>query len=188
MIITGVDTETTGLNQEDGHRIVEICFRHYDLKTEKLIDTYTQRINPKRSIDAKAQEVHGISISDLLTMPLWEDVDSVVHDNMAKADLLIAHNMKFDGPFIALELARTLGKVPPVDTFCTMEKGRWATPMGKSPNLGELCFALDVPYDPSKAHSAEYDVDVMMACFFRGVQMGIYKPEQVDKDKIAKAA
>jgi len=186
MIVTGVDIETTGLNQEEGHRIIEICFRHYDLASKKLIDTFTRRINPKRSIDPKAQAVHGISLSELVTEPTWDDLDKDVAFHMAKSDLLIAHNMKFDGFFIAMELLRTTGEVPPVDTYCTMENGRWATSLGKSPNLGELCFALDVPYDRTKAHSAEYDVDVTMSCFFRGLDMGFYTiPAKEDDKKVA---
>lgn len=175
MILTGTDIETTGLNQEDGHKIIEICFLHYDLATRKLVDSYTQRINPERSIDPKAQAVHGIGLSDLLSMPTWSDVHEDIYNHMEKTDLLIAHNMKFDGPFIALELMRSVGSVPKVETFCTMENARWATPLGKNPNLGELCFALGVPYDKSKAHSAEYDVDCMMACFFAGYDRGFYE-------------
>lgn len=186
MRVVGVDTETTGLSQEEGHRIVEICFRHYDLESRALIGTYTKRINPKRSIDAKAQAVHGIALSELLTEPTWEHLAEEIQDEMAKADLLIAHNMKFDGPFIALELMRVGLDIPKVDAFCTMESGRWATPLGKNPNLGELCFALDVPYDPSMAHSAEYDVDCTMLCFFRGYDMGFYQLPV--KDKLEKVA
>lgn len=174
MIITGVDTETTGLSQEDGHRIVEICFRTYNTDTQTLVNSYIQRINPQRSIDAKAQEVHGISLSDLSGKPTWKDCVEDIQAMMREADVMIAHNMKFDGPFIALELMRVGADVPPIEAFCTMENGRWATPNGKNPNLGELCFALGVDYTPEKAHSAEYDVDVMMKCLFKGMDRRFY--------------
>jgi DNA polymerase-3 subunit epsilon len=174
VIITGVDTETTGLYQEKGDKIIEICFRHYDLDTRKLVDSYVQRIHPQMAIAPAAQEVHGISIADLVGMPTWDEVAETVREHMAKADVLVAHNMAFDGPFIAMELIRVGKTVPQVQAFCTMENGRWSTPLGKKPNLGELCFALDVPYDASQAHAADYDVDVMMSCLFKGIDRGFY--------------
>lgn len=174
MILAGVDTETTGLDQEKGHRIVEICFRLYDSVTRDLVDEYVQRINPQRSIDSKAQAVHHITATDLIGCPTWEEVAPKVASMMAKADLMVAHNMNFDGPFIALELVRVGVTVPNIKTLCTMKEGRWATPLGKNPNLGEVCFALGVDYDSSAAHAADYDVDVMMECLFRGVDRGFY--------------
>lgn len=175
MLIAGVDIETTGLSQEEGHRIIEICFCFYDSETQRKISDYTQRINPRRSIDPKAQEVHGISVSDLTASPDWDDVGCKVQDAIKRADVMVAHNMNFDGPFIALELARIGLSVPSVDTICTMENARWATPLGKKPRLKELCFSLGVDYDESKAHSAAYDVDVMMNCFFKGLNRGFFE-------------
>ena len=83
--------------------------------------------------------------------------------------------MGFDGPFIAAELNRIGVNVPDVHSFCTMENARWACPDGKLPRLGELCFAMGVDYDPAKAHAAEYDVQVMMDCYFKGLLRGFYQ-------------
>ena len=175
MKIIGLDTETTGLEQEKGHRIIEIALLTYDLATGKLEDTWVQRIDPERSIDPGAQAVHGIGYDDLVGMPKWDDVASEIARRLGTAELLVAHNMGFDGPFIAAELLRAGFEVPNVHSLCTMENGRWACPDGKSPRLGELCFALGVDYDTSKAHGAEYDVDVTMQCFFRGLERGFYE-------------
>ena len=172
--ITGLDTETTGLKQEEGHRIIEIAMLTYDFDTRKLVDKFVTRINPQRPIDPGAQAVHGISFSELTECLIWTDVAQAIADYMAKSDLLVAHNAGFDMPFIANELLRVGIDVPDVDVFDTIDS-RWATPFGKKPNLGELCFALDVPYDKSAAHAAEYDVDVMMQAFFKGVDLGFFK-------------
>jgi DNA polymerase-3 subunit epsilon len=172
--IIGLDTETTGLEQEKGHRIVEIALLTYDSETEELLDTWVQRFDPQRPIDAKAQEVHGISYSDLVGEPIWEDVAAEISRRLSEADLLVAHNMSFDGPFIGLELNRCGFMVPDVDSFCTMENARWACPDGKYPKLQELAFSLGVEYDTAKAHAASYDVTVMMACFFRAANRGFY--------------
>lgn len=173
--LIGLDTETTGLKQEDGHRIIEIAMLTYDLDTRRLEDTWIQRIDPERPIDPKAQGVHGIAYTDLVGCPKWDDLAPEIARRMSGADLLIAHNMGFDGPFIAAELIRVGQKVPDVHALCTMENARWACPDGKLPRLGELCFALGVDYDTSKAHGAEYDVSVMMDCFFKGHMRGFYK-------------
>lgn len=181
MRLIGLDTETTGLKQEDGHRIIEIAFLTYDLPTRKLEDVWIQRIDPERPIDAKAQEVHGIAYTDLVGCPKWDDIAAEVAARMSKADLLIAHNMGFDGPFIGGELIRVGQKVPDVHALCTMENARWACPDGKLPRLGELCFALGVDYDTSKAHGAEYDVQVMMECFFRGHARHFYRLPEIKR-------
>ncbi|WP_060772550.1 3'-5' exonuclease [Methylobacterium sp. AMS5] len=170
MKVVGYDTETTGLAPGD-HRIIEVALLTYDLRTEKLIDRYVQRINPQRAIDAAAQKVHKISISDLAGCPVWKDVAPEVHKRLSDADLIVAHNGDgFDAPFTNYELKRiglTEIKTP---WFDTMLEGRCATPEGSVPNLGKLCAAFDVPYSTGAAHAADYDVEVMMACFFKGVR------------------
>jgi DNA polymerase III subunit epsilon len=175
MIVMGIDTETTGLEQEKGHRIVEIALLSYDFDSRTLVDRYVQRIDPERSIDPGAQAAHGISYSELVGQPKWEDVAEDIAKRIGKIDLLVAHNMGFDGPFVAAELLRVGYQPPDVHSLCTMENARWACPDGKLPRLGELCFALGVEYDRAKAHAAEYDIDVTMACFFRGLERGFYK-------------
>jgi DNA polymerase-3 subunit epsilon len=175
MKIIGLDTETTGLKQEDGHRIIEIALLTYDLTTHELEDKWVQRIDPERAIDPGAQAVHGIGYSDLVGCPKWDDVAPEIAKRLSTAELLIAHNMGFDGPFIGAELLRVGLEIPNVHSLCTMENARWACPDGKLPKLGELCFALNVPYDPAKAHAADYDVSVTMDCFFKGLERGFYQ-------------
>lgn len=186
MIITGLDIETTGLEQEKGHRIIEVAASLYDLDTERLLGNFVQRINPQRSIDPKAQAVHHISFSDLALAPLWEEVAPKLAKIMDKSDLIVAHNGKgFDLPFICNELVRIGHRVPNVKVLDTMLDGRWATPMGKVPNLGELCFACGVDYDPAKAHGALYDVGVMMQSFFHAYKKGFFK---VEREEVREAA
>lgn len=172
--IVGFDIETTGLDQPKGHRIIEVAMLHYDLASRKLIDKFVQRIDPERAIDPKAQEVHGISYKELLGQPKWEDVAPEISTRLDGSDVAIIHNAAFDMPFVGLELARVGLPVPKCHAFCTMENGRWSTFDGKAPKLMELCFALGVKYDPSKAHAAEYDVEVMMECLWRGMDRGFF--------------
>ena len=135
--VVGLDTETTGLSPDKG--------------------------DPHRSINPRAQEVHGISLADLASSPDFLDVAPDVVKRLEAADYMVAHNADFDVDFIVSELVRVAVPVPKTQVFCTMEQGRWATANGKLPSLMELCFAVGVEYDVSKAHAAEYDVLVMLA-------------------------
>lgn len=172
--LLGVDTETTGLEVDKGDKIIEIALIQYDFDG-KQIDKYIQRIDPEREINAKAQAVHGISYSDLVGSPKFVDVAPVVSELMREASLLIAHNFAFDGPFITTELSNAGAPVPATRSFCTMENGRWATFDGKLPKLAELCMSLGVTYNPAAAHAADYDVHVMMQCFFKAKARGFFK-------------
>lgn len=179
-LVTTLDTETTGIDQTKGHRIIEVALMTYDFASRKLVDKYVQRIDPERSIDAAAQAVHGIAYSELVGMPKWPAVAPEVSKRMSATNLAIAHNMGFDGPFIGGELLRIGMPVPDMSVLCTMENGRWATFDGKLPKLQELCMALGVPYDPALAHAADYDVAVTMECFWRGLDRGFYQlPEHL---------
>ena len=170
----GFDTETTGLKAADGDKIIEVALLTYDLDSGKLIDQYVQRINPGRAIDPKAQEVHKIDISMLIGMPDFATVAPEIKKRLEGADFCIAHNLNFDAEFLAVEFAAAGIPLAPVPSVDTMD-ARWATFNGKSPNLGELCFSVGVEYDPSKAHGAEYDVDVMSQCYMKGLKLGFFQ-------------
>lgn len=183
MKIAGYDTETTGLAPGD-HRFIEVAILTYDLKTEALIDRYVQRINPQRSIDAGAQKVHGISLQALSGCPYWQDVAPEVHKRLEDADLIVAHNGDgFDMPFTNYELRRVGLPEITTPTVDTMLQGRFATPNGAVPNLGLLCQACGVAYDPSKAHAADYDVEVMIRSFFNARRWGQFRdiPEEITR-------
>lgn len=169
-----IDTETTGFRPDKGHRLVEFSASLYDLATRQKLRNYTIQINPLRDIPADASKVHGIYLEDLHDAPTWEKVAPFVSKLLHKTDLMVAHNLAFDAHFIGEELIRVGQPVPNIATFCTMENGRWATGTGKSPKLAELCWALNVDYDPAKAHRAEYDVDCTAAALFAGLDQGYF--------------
>lgn len=174
LIIGGLDLETTGLSTPE-HRIIETFTGLYQNK--KRIFALDQRIDPQRSIAADAQRVHHITPSDLIGKPTWDKVGPVQQKVITKAKMIVIHNVSFDWDFLKREFARIGLKTPDVEIFCTMENGVWATNDGKKPSLKELCFACGVPYSdkPGEAHAASYDVDVMMQCFFKGVEWGYFQ-------------
>jgi DNA polymerase III subunit epsilon len=177
MLIAGIDLETTGLEIGD-HRIIEVYVGLWD-STQRMrrMEPLNLRIHPQRTIMPAAQAVHRISIQDLQGCPIWDrSVAQMVWNGIAAADVVVAHNGEgFDLPFLNYEFKRV--GVPEVSTpmFDTMLNGRWATPHGKVPNLAELCFACGVNYDVSRAHAADYDVERMMECLFKGADWGFYE-------------
>ena len=176
-----LDTETTGLDPLDGHRVIELCtsfFRTDDFEAWRYVGTSTKRFNPQRSIDIKAQQVHKITLTELANEPTFDKEVGKIEKVMATADMMVAHNVPFDLSFLHNEM-KLVGKVwppPELECYCTMTEGRAATAMGKVPNLQELCWALGVAYDATLAHAAKYDVNKTAECFFAGVKSGFFKP------------
>lgn len=171
MIIAGLDIETTGLEWAEGHRIIELAALLYD-ESGSCRHEWVQRVNPQRPIDPKAQAVHGITFEMVAHEPTFDKVAPRLAKLLGGVNLVVAHNgREFDLPFIKAELTRVGVACPEVALIDTID-ARWATPFGKPPNLGELCFATGVPYDPAQAHSAGYDVRVMMEAFFAARRFG----------------
>lgn len=171
-IVTFGDIEATGLNEVD-QRIIETCLIQFDLDTEAEIKGWLWRSNPLRKIEAKAQKVHGISLSDLENEPTFDVIAPAIRGVIEPSFMFVAHNGDdYDFPFLERELLRVGQRCTMPRTFDTMKMARWATANGKNPRLGELATCLDVPYDPAKAHAAEYDVRVMAACFFEARRIG----------------
>jgi DNA polymerase-3 subunit epsilon len=179
-LLVGLDLETTGLDQSAGHRIIEVAALLYELESARFMGKYVQRVNPQRPIDAAAQAVHGITFDMLANEPTWEQVAPNVHRILTAAQYMGGHNVRgFDWPFLSGEFQRIGMAVPKLELIDTMEEARWATPLGKLPNLGELCFACGVDYNPALAHAAEYDISVNMQAYFAARAMGFFGPHIV---------
>lgn len=170
------DTETTGLHPDKGDKVIELCLIPYDSGEAGWTkgETYLQRFNPERSIAAAAQAVHKITFEMVAGEPVFRECAAQIYRLFSECDLAVAHNLPFDVGFLIAEFDQAGMSMPKVAGFDTCDS-RWATPYGKVPKLGELCFALGIEYDENKAHSAEYDVEVMAAAFFKGVQLGFFK-------------
>ena len=101
-----LDTETTGLDPRDGHRLIEVAA----VELRDLMPTgndFHRYINPQRDIDPAAQRVHGLSREFLADKPLFADVDvaEALLDFIGVAPI-IAHNAAFDRNFLNSELER----------------------------------------------------------------------------------
>lgn len=166
-LVAGIDIETTGLEWKDGHKIIEIALCVRNLENGDLVKDIVKRFNPRRSMSEAAFKVHGISLEELTTQPLFQDFCEPFVKVLERLDLIVAHNgIGFDIPFIAHELKENGFDMPKIPIIDTMTEARWATEDGKMPSLKELAFACGFDYDLSRAHGALYDTDLMMKCFF----------------------
>ena len=156
-----LDTETTGLEHENGHRIIEIgCVEVVGRRlTHRNLHFY---LNPEREIDAAATQVHGMTLDDLRDKPRFADVADEFLAFCEGAEIII-HNAAFDVGFLDAELAR-LGKVSirrccaaVVDTLA-MAKEQFP---GKRNNLDALCERLMVPNAHRKVHGALLDAELL---------------------------
>ena len=135
-----LDTETTGLETSQDHRIIEIgCV---ELVGRKLTGRhYHQYINPQRKVDEGAMEVHGITDQFLEDKPLFDQVAKEFMEFVDGADLVI-HNAPFDVGFINHEIAKLSGKYQVIETSCriidTLALARQKHP-GQKNNLDALC-------------------------------------------------
>ena len=141
-----LDTETTGLEVSQDHRIIEIgCV---ELVNRKLTGRhYHQYINPQRNVDEGAMEVHGITDEFLADKPLFADICDEFLAFIGDADLVI-HNASFDVGFINHELAKLSEQPQGVDNTCkiidTLAIAKRKHP-GQKNNLDALCkrYAVD---------------------------------------------
>ena len=175
MLVAGFDLETTG-NKIEGNRIVELALILYDLDTWVERKRIIQRFNPQIKISPGASAVHGIYDSDVALCSTFASYAVNLAKVMDRIDLFVGHNLiGFDFPVIVNEFNRVGASLTRNPNVCdTMLEGRWATPDGKYPTLGELCWSLSVDYDHNKAHAADYDVDCNLAAFHRGLELGYF--------------
>jgi DNA polymerase-3 subunit epsilon len=156
-----LDTETTGLTVEDGHRIIEVgCLEIVDRRpTGNTLHFY---VNPERSIDAGAMAVHGITSERLRDEPRFAEVAEPLLSFVAGAQILI-HNAPFDLSFLDAELAR-LGREPfrkQVDgVLDTLALARELHP-GKRNSLDALCERYGVSNAHRKLHGALLDAELL---------------------------
>lgn len=156
-----LDTETTGLEPEQGHRIIEIgCVEMVERRlTGNNFHVYLQ---PDREIDAAAVEVHGITNEFLADKPRFADVASDLLAYLKGAELVI-HNAPFDVGFLDAELARLDGSLGIADhctVLDTLVMARKKHP-GQRNSLDALCGRYDVDNSRRDKHGALLDAEIL---------------------------
>ena len=157
-----LDTETTGLEIAQGHRIIEIgCV---ELVNRKLTGNhYHQYINPHRAIDQGALEVHGITSEFLADKPAFESISAAFIEFVQGAELII-HNAPFDLGFLDSELQRLSPSKGSVVDRCTvidtLVMARSKHP-GQRNSLDALCQRYEVDNSQRDLHGALLDAEIL---------------------------
>ena len=157
-----LDTETTGLEVSQGHRIIEIgCV---ELVNRRLTGNhYHQYINPEREIDQGAIEVHGITNEFLDDKPVFARIAADFIEFIAGAELII-HNAPFDLGFLDAELQRMPQAQVAIKDLCavidTLVMARAKHP-GQRNNLDALCQRYHVDNSQRDLHGALLDAEIL---------------------------
>lgn len=157
-----LDTETTGLDAQNGDRIIEIgCIELIDRRFTGR--AYHQYINPQRDIDVGAQAVHGISSDFLKDKPVFSQVADEFFEFCDGAELII-HNAPFDIGFINAELQHLKYKCRDITKNCevldSLIVARQKHP-GQANNLDALCKRYSVDASGREYHGALLDAQLL---------------------------
>ena len=182
-----LDTETTGLEPSQGHRIIEIgCVELINRRFTG--NNYHQYIQPDREIDEGAQQVHGISTEFLQDKPRFEDVVDDLMQYLKGAELVI-HNAPFDVGFLDHELRMVGEEQGVIKDHCsvtdTLVMARKMHP-GQKNNLDALCKRYDVNNSHRDLHGALLDAEILAEVYLRmtGGQVGL----QLDSEQAANSS
>lgn len=157
-----LDTETTGLDPAQGHKIIEIgCV---ELVNRKLTGNHLHvYINPEREVEAAALEVHGLTNEFLADKPLFGDIADSFIDFVNGAELII-HNAPFDIGFLDTELAALKRDFKPMSDYCSildsLLMARKKHP-GQKNNLDALCKRYMVDNTQRELHGALLDAEIL---------------------------
>lgn len=153
-----LDTETTGLDHKQGHRIIEVAA--IELHGRKVSDkTFHRYLNPEREIDEGAAAVHGLTLDRLQDEPKFAEIAPALLEFIADAELII-HNAPFDIGFLNAELA-LLG-LPPLENkvIDTLKVAKELHP-GKKNNLNALCDRYFIDNSHRTLHGALLDTELL---------------------------
>ena len=160
-----LDTETTGLNPHDGHRIVEIGCVELDVNipTGKEWHSY---VNPERMMPEAAFAVHGLSEDFLKKEPKFKDIAKGFISFIEGAELVI-HNAKFDIGFLNSELK--MANMPLIEmqkTIDTVHLAREKIP-GAAASLDALCKRFEIDLSLREKHGALLDAKLLAEVYLQ---------------------
>ncbi len=154
-----MDTETTGLDPFDGHRVVEIG----GVELENHVPTgrtYHQYINPRRDMPIEAFNIHGLSEEFLSSKPPFEAIAKEFIDFVGDA-VLVIHNAPFDMKFLNAELDWAgLSQLPLSQALDTLEMARKRF-AGSNNTLDGLCRRFNIDNSSRTLHGALLDSEIL---------------------------
>ena len=160
-----LDTETTGLDPNQGHRIIEIAAIEIQNR-QQTNNRFHAYLNPERDIDPAAQEVHGISMEFLQDKPFFIDISEEFLSFIGDAEVII-HNAPFDVGFINMELGKIGDKK--IEECCleitdSLKLAKEIRP-GQRNSLDALCRAYGINNSQRSLHGALLDAELLGEVF-----------------------
>ena len=154
-----LDTETTGLDPAEGHRVIEIACLELMNHVPTGV-TFQRHVNPEREMPDDALEVHGITAAFLADKPRFAEIAEDLLAFLGSAPLVI-HNAEFDLKFLNVELARVgLPPLPPERAIDTLLLARRRFP-GAQASLDALCRRFEIDTSARVKHGALVDCDLL---------------------------
>ena len=161
-----LDTETTGLDPDDGHKIIEIgCI---EIINRKVTDnTFHKYLNPEREIDIEASKVHGLTASNLSDKPLFEDIYDEFLGYISNSPLII-HNAPFDLGFLKKEFSylKSDSNFFTNEIIDTLKIARKVSP-GKKNTLDALCERYSIDNSDRDLHGALLDARLLAFVYLK---------------------
>jgi len=159
-----LDTETTGLEHDMGHRLCEIAL--LPIRDGKALEPWVQRLNPERELDARAAEVNGLTWAQLKDEPRFGQIADTLATLLGGAHLVI-HNAPFDVGFLDAEFRRIYPNWPGLAEHaeritCTRAMARSRLP-GIRHSLNNLCdhYGIDRGDRDQINHNALVDCQLL---------------------------
>lgn len=158
-----LDTETTGLDPRQGHRVIELAAIELDGR-KVSVRRFHRYLNPEREIDAGAAAVHGLTYERLQNEPKFSDIATSFLEFIEGAELII-HNAPFDIGFLNSEL--DLIGLPPLQNTVkdTLKVAREMHP-GKKNSLDALCSRYEIDNAHRTLHGALLDTELLAEVYF----------------------
>lgn len=195
-----LDTETTGLEPEQGHRVIEIGA--VELMNRRLTGRHFHKyLNPERAIDEGAQEVHGLSAEFLADKPRFAEVVQEFIDFVDGAELII-HNAPFDMAFLNSELSLLDGEAHRalcgrlggskrrrrLESLCTVTDSlalARARHPGQRNSLDALCRRYEVDNSARTLHGALLDAEILADVFLllTGGQTALFAASDAQREE-----
>lgn len=168
--LTVFDVETTGLDPNRGHRIIEIAALRVEDGTIKKDNPFHEFVNPERPIPHEAQQINKIRNEDVASAPT---IDQILPSflEFASGSFLVAHNAAFDMGFLNREKELCWGFIELPEHFCTMKLSQSVFPAEFRHSLDVVGSRLELEI-PQERHRALPDVILTAQALLKMIEIG----------------
>ncbi len=161
-----LDTETTGLDPDDGHKIIEIgCVEILNRNVTE--NTFHKYINPEREIDLEASKIHGLTLGNLKDKPVFKDIYNDLCEYISNSPIIM-HNAPFDIGFLKKEYSYLNNEDDFINNeiIDSLKLARKISP-GKRNTLDALCDRYSIDNSDRTLHGALLDARLLAFVYLK---------------------